>query len=460
MNNHDKKICRSARQGYVPSFVPDAADTQEIAQGIEHFQTAAHDTSVAQQNVTYGLIRQNPTDIKKGKAETDSFATAKALPPPSEAEVLKLDLKQLPSEASLEAYGEMPVESFGEALLRGMGWQEGRAIGRGNKKEITTKDLIRRPHRLGLGAAPVPALETHKKYIKPGESRAPQDHVYVDPTTGVLKSSKDPGAPTSSAFTNHQGKEQQKPGVWAGKVMKIVEGRHHGLLCEVQGLEPKEAGRSARCKVRLVPSYEVVVVRCSDLDEDNGRSGSRRDSRGKGRDGHGNREEHRSGGVGGGGGSRDRHQDGKMDDGGRESKRRKEEDRKVKFNREEEEEPWLVPNIRIKIIDKKLHGGKFYLKKGIIVDVKAPTVCDVFIDGSKESVLDVKQLQLETVVPGTEGTPVQVLVGTYKGQRGRLLQRNTASGLAAVQLLSDMSVRKLSLDNISEYCGPTNGWDD
>ncbi|KAG7668162.1 hypothetical protein KSW81_002061 [Nannochloris sp. 'desiccata'] len=441
---------RSARSGYVPSFVPDAAGTQEIGQGIEHFQTAAHDTAVAQQD-----------------KKTDSAAAARPLAPPSEAEVLKLDLEQLPPEASLDAYEEMPVESFGEALLRGMGWQEGRAIGRGNKKEVTTKDLIRRPHRLGLGAAPAPAPETHKKYIKPGESRAPQDHVYADPTTGVLKSSKDSGAPPSSAsaLRDQQGRKQQKTGVHPGKVMEIVQGRHHGLQCEVQSLEPKQTGRSERTKVRLLPSYEVVVVRCSDLDEVNGRSGSsRRDSRDRGRDDHRDREGKRPGSVGG---NRDRNREMESDGSGRVSKRRKEEEsRNVKpykeeeDEKEEEEEPWLVPNIRIKIIDKKLHGGKFYLKKGIIVDVKAPTVCDVFIDGNKESVLDVRQFQLETVVPGTEGTPVQVVSGKYRGQRGRLLQRNTSTGLSAVQLMSDMSVHKLSLDDISEYCGPTDGWDD
>ena len=71
-----------------------------------------------------------------------------------------------------------------------------------------------------------------------------------------------------------------------------------------------------------------------------------------------------------------------------------------------------------------------------------------------------RQSQLETVVPGVEGTPVQVLSGKYTGQRGKLLQRNTATGLAAVQLTSDMSVHKLSLDDIAEYCGPTDNWDE
>ena len=73
---------------------------------------------------------------------------------------------------------------------------------------------------------------------------------------------------------------------------------------------------------------------------------------------------------------------------------------------------------------------------------------------------DVKQSQLETVVPSVEGTPVQVLLGKFSGKRGRLLQRNTTTGLAAVHFTSDLGVHKLSLDDIAEYCGPSDGLDD
>lgn len=34
------------------------------------------------------------------------------------------------------------------------------------------------------------------------------------------------------------------------------------------------------------------------------------------------------------------------------------------------------------------------------------------------------------------------------------------SGLAAVQLACDMSVHKLALDDVSEYTGPTDAWDE
>ena len=35
--------------------------------------------------------------------------------------------------AGLDAYEAMPVELFGEAMLRGMGWEEGRCVGKNSK---------------------------------------------------------------------------------------------------------------------------------------------------------------------------------------------------------------------------------------------------------------------------------------------------------------------------------------
>lgn len=83
----------------------------------------------------------------------------------------------------------------------------------------------------------------------------------------------------------------------------------------------------------------------------------------------------------------------------------------------------------------------------------------MFLDDSKESVLDLSQAQLETVVPAAEGTPVLVLAGPARGMQGCLLKRNTETGLAAVQLSGDSSVHKLSLDDVSEYTGPLDTWE-
>jgi hypothetical protein len=40
------------------------------------------------------------------------------------------DVKNRPDETTMEDYENIPVEEFGAALLRGLGWNEGEGIGR------------------------------------------------------------------------------------------------------------------------------------------------------------------------------------------------------------------------------------------------------------------------------------------------------------------------------------------
>lgn len=50
----------SAGSKFVPTYIPEAADKID-GEGIDKFETAAHDTAVAQQHVTYGLhLRSRP----------------------------------------------------------------------------------------------------------------------------------------------------------------------------------------------------------------------------------------------------------------------------------------------------------------------------------------------------------------------------------------------------------------
>ena len=45
----------------------------------------------------------------------------------------KDDVKTRPDETTMEDYEKIPVEEFGAALLRGLGWSEGQGIGRNRK---------------------------------------------------------------------------------------------------------------------------------------------------------------------------------------------------------------------------------------------------------------------------------------------------------------------------------------
>jgi hypothetical protein len=64
---------------------------------------------------------------------------------PSEDDVYKRDAAAAGTASTLEDYEAMPIEEFGAALLRGMGWD-------GQQRGPKTKDVRKRQNRLGLGA--------------------------------------------------------------------------------------------------------------------------------------------------------------------------------------------------------------------------------------------------------------------------------------------------------------------
>ncbi|PGH32880.1 hypothetical protein GX50_04292 [[Emmonsia] crescens] len=87
-----------------------------------------------------------------------------------ETKSFRADVASRPDPASLADYSAIPVEEFGAALLRGMGWKDGEPIGRGkygnsnaNAKATTTGLKGRIPERrsgyLGIGAKELPSKD-------------------------------------------------------------------------------------------------------------------------------------------------------------------------------------------------------------------------------------------------------------------------------------------------------------
>jgi hypothetical protein len=70
--------------------------------------------------------------------------------------LFRSDVASRPDSAKLEDYAAVPVEEFGAALLRGMGWKEGDVVGK--RKGVISKARVaeRRPALLGIGAKEVP----------------------------------------------------------------------------------------------------------------------------------------------------------------------------------------------------------------------------------------------------------------------------------------------------------------
>lgn len=72
-----------------------------------------------------------------------------------ETSSFRTDVASRPEPATLDQYNAIPVEEFGAALLRGMGWKDGQAVGRGSYSSKEPKKATVPPRRagfLGIGA--------------------------------------------------------------------------------------------------------------------------------------------------------------------------------------------------------------------------------------------------------------------------------------------------------------------
>jgi hypothetical protein len=161
---------------------------------------------------------------------------------------------------------------------------------------------------------------------------------------------------------------------------------------------------------------------------------------------------------------RQRRRDGKQHhrDDRREDRRRSDDGRdgaqnKTRKSREENsvrnvvDDSWLISNIRVRVITKKL-GSNQYKEKGVVVDVTTRGGATLQMANGK--LLDrVPERYLETALPKVGGNAI-VLVGKSKFAKGKLLERDSRSGKGIIQVFEDMSVLKLSLDDMAEWVGP------
>lgn len=77
---------------------------------------------------------------------------AKVIQQPNEEEMFHRDVGTRPNEPTLDDYQSMPVEEFGAAMLRGMGWKEGMGAGKRRNGPAHAPIIQRRAALLGLGA--------------------------------------------------------------------------------------------------------------------------------------------------------------------------------------------------------------------------------------------------------------------------------------------------------------------
>ena len=199
----------------------------------------------------------------------------------NEDDRFRADVASRPNVSTLEDYAAIPVEEFGAALLRGMGWKEGEAIGKRRAgvpapKEPKVKE--RRPALLGIGAKETPGgvgdeFGAWGKAAKGGGKR--KTELSYNPV--VLQNSK-----TGEMLTEEElqrKKEEQKK---AEKDEDWRERRDRNLrIDEERKMEKKERYQKER--------HQLAIE-----DKSNYSSSEFKDSRNRARDREGERRRERS----------------------------------------------------------------------------------------------------------------------------------------------------------------------
>ncbi|XP_054327615.1 G-patch domain and KOW motifs-containing protein isoform X2 [Pongo pygmaeus] len=337
----------------------------------------------------------------------------------------------VPEEANYEA---VPVEAYGLAMLRGMGWKPGEGIGRTFNQVVKPRVNSLRPKGLGLGAN-----LTEAQALTTGPSRMPRPDEEQD---------KD--------------KEDQPQGLVPGGAVVVLSGPHRGLYGKVEGLDPD----NVRAMVRLAVGNRVVTVseyclrhvsqqefdkNTLDLRQQNGTASSRKtlwnqelhiqqdNSERKRKHLPDRWDSEHAGGV-----KKAGLQDGPA------AKSEKAAPRS---------QHWLHRDLRVRFVDNMYKGGQYYNTKMIIEDVLSPATCVCRTDEGR--VLEgLREDMLETLVPKAEGDRVMVVLGPQAGRVGHLLSRDRARSRALVQLPRENQVVELHYDAICQYMGPSDTDDD
>ncbi|XP_004144463.3 protein MOS2 [Cucumis sativus] len=377
------------------------------------FESASGLDPLDDSKMSYGLnVRQSVDGMKI----SDESKSGEEPPRPAPLEVImlekfKADLERLPEDRGFEDFEEVPVESFAAALMNGYGWRQGKGIGRNAKEDVKVREYSRRTDKQGLGfVSDVPVGISKKEEEKDGgrERERKRDE-------GRVKENRDRESDGLASI---------------GKHVRIVRGRDAGLKGRV--LEKLDSDWLV-LKLSKRDEHVKLKVRATDIAE------------------LGSKEEEKF---------LKKLEELKVKNENTGQKRRREVEQVVEKrengSRDKEKRTgrlsWLTSHIRVRIISKEFKGGKFYLKKGEIVDVVGPSICDISIDGSRELVQGVSQELLETALP-RRGGPVLVLYGKHKGVYGSLVERDLDKETGVVRDADSHELLNVRLEQIAEYIG-------
>ena len=434
-------------------------------------QSAANRLSEAaanQSNDTTNFSSQGKLVIAAQSSETRFRAEATT---DKDAQKFQRDLEALPQDVGVdsEAYDRIPIHEFGAAMLRGMGWT-GAAAASSSSSSSAPAAPVMRPQRLGLGATPKLMLPPSN-----GSSKRPRSQAQVQRDERLAQQQAE-----FDAQRKKQVVQDKQLTLQTGSIVWWCRKRRAKMikLTGVPGLNRVLVRFEGEANDAPVRKGDITLVDRSDLESKPFRevSEKKQTTESKGSDPresdkrkHKERDRPKDDRP-----TRDRNAERKRkrrddrEEGTNRGRRRSDEDKRKRkegsrrrggrSNSEEEDydddgrhRSWLIPNIRVRVVTRKL-GSRYFKEKGVVVDVTRGPCATLHLSGGQ--VLDrVPERYLETALPKAGGNAV-VLAGRSKHMKGKLLERNADSGKGIVQIYEDMSVLTLSLDDLAEWVGP------
>ncbi|XP_029786645.1 G-patch domain and KOW motifs-containing protein [Suricata suricatta] len=332
----------------------------------------------------------------------------------------------VPEEADYEA---VPVEAYGLAMLRGMGWKPGEGIGRTFNQVVKPRVNSLRPKGLGLGAN----LTEVQALAPTGPHRLPK--------------------PEEEEEKN---KEDQPQGLVPGGAVLVLSGPHRGLYGKVEGLDPDNVRAMVRLAMgsRMVTVSEYCLRPVSQQEFDKNSSDLS--------------QMHKTSSVEQNGTAslwkalRDQVLPSQREDSQRKRKHLP-DPRGEPATKNEKAGPrsqhWLHRDLRVRFVDKLHKGGQYYNTKMTIEDVLSPDTCVCRTDEGQ--VLEgLREDMLETLVPKVQGNRVMVVLGPQAGKVGRLLDWDRERSRAVVQLRRENQLVELHYDAVCQYLGPSDSDED
>ncbi|KAJ8907965.1 hypothetical protein NDN08_008067 [Rhodosorus marinus] len=135
---------------------------------------------------------------------------------------------------------------------------------------------------------------------------------------------------------------------------------------------------------------------------------------------------------------------------------RQEQEKQQRAKQSKRFDNWLFEGISVKIVDKHLADGKYYKKKGEVVEVMDEFVAIVRPFDHEKVKLQIDQEGLETVIP-KPGGEVLVLNGYQRGNRGTLDEIDERNFCVSIRMqegpIKGRVVEKVSYEDVSRWLG-------